>query len=154
MLPLGIVTAIIGAIRVSGPSWARAFIGRAKETRATAEIELMSSTSTEVCEVFNGRGIVRAIGTPKLSQFILLPKCYREDDSCGIYTLETALNCQPPVLVGDRFNVQVNGASGTLRGNQSLIQRPRTRRHDVHGPSSHISAAAQIPVEEVVSYGL
>ncbi|KAF2177787.1 hypothetical protein K469DRAFT_541826, partial [Zopfia rhizophila CBS 207.26] len=31
MAPLGILTAIVGAIRVSGPSSARAFIGRARE---------------------------------------------------------------------------------------------------------------------------
>lgn len=54
MAPLGILTAVIGAIRVGGPSWARAVVGRARETRAAAELELMSSTSHEVCELFNG----------------------------------------------------------------------------------------------------
>lgn len=47
MAPLGILTAIVGAIRVGGPTWLKAIIGRARENRAAAEIELMSSTSHE-----------------------------------------------------------------------------------------------------------
>lgn len=106
MVPLGILTAIVGAIRVSGPAWARAFIGRARETRAAAEIELMSSTSREVCEVFNGKGVVRAMGTPRLTQFILFPPSYRTDEStCGIHTLETAYCSEPPILEKGRFGI-------------------------------------------------
>lgn len=45
--PLGIITAIVAAIRVSGPVWLKALIGRARENKAAAEIELMSSTSHE-----------------------------------------------------------------------------------------------------------
>ena len=59
MAPLGILTAIVAAIRVGGPSWLRAVVGRARENRATVEVELMSSTSHEVCELWNGHGIVR-----------------------------------------------------------------------------------------------
>ncbi len=44
MAPLGIVTAIVAAIRVGGPSWLKAIIGRAMESRAAVEAELMSST--------------------------------------------------------------------------------------------------------------
>ena len=59
MAPLGILTAIVAAIRVGGPPWLRAIVGRARENRATVEIEMMSSTSHEVCELWNGQGIVR-----------------------------------------------------------------------------------------------
>ena len=59
MAPLGIVTAIVAAIRVGGPPWLRAVVGRARENRATVEVEMMSSTSHEVCELWNGQGIVR-----------------------------------------------------------------------------------------------
>lgn len=45
MAPLGIITALVGAIRVDGPVWLKAVIGRSRENRAAAEIELMSSTS-------------------------------------------------------------------------------------------------------------
>lgn len=63
MAPLGIITAIVGAIRVGGPSWLKAIIGRARESRAVAEAELMSSTSNDVCELWNGQEIVRVMGS-------------------------------------------------------------------------------------------
>lgn len=52
--PLGIITIMIAAIRVGGPAWLRAIVGRARENRAQAEAELMLSTSREVCELWNG----------------------------------------------------------------------------------------------------
>ncbi|KAF1829329.1 hypothetical protein BDW02DRAFT_510211 [Decorospora gaudefroyi] len=109
MAPLGIITAIVGAIRVAGPPWARAFIGRARESRAAVEIELMSSTSREVCEVYNGKGVVRAMGTPKLTQFILFPPEYRDHDrTCGIHTLKTAYDREPPYLEKGKYDETVN----------------------------------------------
>ncbi|CAG9996188.1 unnamed protein product [Clonostachys byssicola] len=115
MVPLGILTAITGAIRVYGPQVARSFIGRARESRALAEIEIMSSTSEEVCELFNGNSIVRAMGKPKITQFLVFPKDYSDrekeyrnfdnslrytksdskakmsvDKSCGIHSLKSA----------------------------------------------------------------
>ncbi|KAF4857780.1 Ankyrin repeat, PH and SEC7 domain containing protein secG [Colletotrichum siamense] len=75
MAPLGIITAIVGAIRVGGPSWLKAVIGRARENLAIAEAELMSSTSQEVCELWNGQEVVRCMGSPSVTEFIcLLPK--------------------------------------------------------------------------------
>jgi hypothetical protein len=111
MVPLGILTMITGAIRVQGPRIARSFIGKARENRALAEIDLMSSTSGEVCELFNGRSIIRAMGKPKIAQFLVFPEKYDElethysecdkrgrplmvappaDQSCGIHSLTTA----------------------------------------------------------------
>jgi hypothetical protein len=72
MAPLGIITAIVGAIRVGGPSWLKAIIGRARESRAVAESELMSSTSNEVCELWNGQQIVRVMGSGPIREFIIL----------------------------------------------------------------------------------
>jgi len=80
MAPLGIITAVVGAIRVGGPSWLKALIGRARESRAIAESELMSSTSHEVCELWNGQQIVRVMGEGPIREFILLfPKGDAED---------------------------------------------------------------------------
>ncbi|KAF6520633.1 hypothetical protein HZS61_014891 [Fusarium oxysporum f. sp. conglutinans] len=76
MVPLGILTAITGAIRIQGSQVAKAFIGRARENKALAEIELMSSTSGEVCEMFNGNSIVRAMGKPKITEFLIFPEKY------------------------------------------------------------------------------
>jgi len=86
MAPLGVITAIVGmllsspnltcsfnsvgAIRVGGPSWLRGLIGRARETRAAAEVELMSSTSHEVCEIWNGDAVVRVMGSPQIQQLL------------------------------------------------------------------------------------
>jgi hypothetical protein len=80
MAPLGIITAIVGAIRVSGLSWLKAIIGRARETRAVAKSELMSSTSKEVCELWNGQEIVRVMGSGPIREFIvLMPEGSGED---------------------------------------------------------------------------
>ncbi|KAK3348857.1 hypothetical protein B0T25DRAFT_581929 [Lasiosphaeria hispida] len=62
VVPLGIITAIIGAIRVGGLSWLKTIIGRARESRVITEAELMSFTSKEICELWNGQEIVRVIG--------------------------------------------------------------------------------------------
>ncbi|EYB34546.1 hypothetical protein FG05_30015 [Fusarium graminearum] len=89
-IPLGIMTAISGAIRVQGNGLFRAVIGRARENHAAAEIEYMSSTSTEVCELYNGEGIVRTMGKPFIGQIIVCPDQFPNGNSCGIHTLETA----------------------------------------------------------------
>ncbi|KAF4999887.1 hypothetical protein FGRMN_2125 [Fusarium graminum] len=73
-VPLGIMTAITGAIRVEGRGVLKAFIGRARENKAAAEIDYMSSTSAEVGELFNGKGIVRTMGQSKIAQFIVFPQ--------------------------------------------------------------------------------
>lgn len=72
MAPLGIITAIVSAIRVGGPPWLKAIIGRASENRAVAESELMSSTSRKVCELWNGQQIVRVMGSGPIREFIIL----------------------------------------------------------------------------------
>lgn len=75
MAPLGIITAIVGAIRVGGPTWLKAIIGRAMENRAAAEAELMSSTSDEVCELWDGRQVVRIMGSAPIREFICIQPC-------------------------------------------------------------------------------
>jgi len=79
MAPLGVIAAIVGAIRVGGPSWLKAIIGRARESRAVAESELMSSTSNEVCELWNGREVVRVMGAGPIREFVILS----EDSGSG-----------------------------------------------------------------------
>ncbi|KAK4205323.1 ankyrin repeat-containing domain protein [Triangularia verruculosa] len=82
MAPLGIVTIIVAAIRVGGPFWLRSLIGRARENRAVPEAELMSSTSNEVCELWNGQEIVRVMGQGPIREFIILiPEGDTEDET-------------------------------------------------------------------------
>lgn len=90
LAPLGILTAIVGAIRVGGPPWLKAIIGRARENRATVELELMSSTSHEVCELWNGQGIIRTMGRPEILQLVYLEEL-RNEESLGLYTLDEAV---------------------------------------------------------------
>jgi hypothetical protein len=89
MAPLGIITAIVSAIRVGGPPWLRAVIGRARENRAAPEVELMSSTSHEVCELWNGQAVVRMVGRPEIQQLVYLED-YADGDGFGIYTVPAA----------------------------------------------------------------
>ncbi|SPN96794.1 uncharacterized protein DNG_00314 [Cephalotrichum gorgonifer] len=72
MAPLGIITTVVSAIRVGGPSWLKALVGRARENLAVAEADLMSSTSNEVCELWNGRQVVRCMGSAPVVEFICL----------------------------------------------------------------------------------
>ncbi|KAF8250928.1 hypothetical protein K440DRAFT_580078, partial [Wilcoxina mikolae CBS 423.85] len=72
MAPLGIITAMTGAIRVSGPRWMKAVIGRAREGNGVVEVELMSSTSSDVCELWNGDGVVRALGSAEVIELYYL----------------------------------------------------------------------------------
>jgi hypothetical protein len=91
MAPLGIITAMIGAIRIGGPAWLRAVIGRARENKAASEIELMSSTSHEVGELWNGEAIVRTLGKPEVEQIIFIEDCGGNSaETFGLHTLKTA----------------------------------------------------------------
>ncbi len=89
MAPLGVLTAIVGAIRVGGADWLKRLVGRARETTASAEIELMSSVSHEVCEVWNGNSIVRSMGRPQVKQIIHLPRRPGDISPESFITMET-----------------------------------------------------------------
>lgn len=72
MAPIGIVTIIVSAIRVGGYPWLKAVVGRARENIAAAEIEFMSSTSKEACELSNGKSVVRCLGTADICEFVCI----------------------------------------------------------------------------------
>ena len=73
MDPIGILTAIAGTIRVGGASWLKGLIGRAREPDASVQIDILSSVSEEVCELWNGRSIIRSTGQPDVKQIIHIP---------------------------------------------------------------------------------
>ncbi|TID07402.1 hypothetical protein CH35J_001039 [Colletotrichum higginsianum] len=84
MAPLGVITIIVSAIRVGGPMRLKAIIGRAKENTSVAEMELMSSTSREVCEMYNGESIVRCQGSAPVWEYIcLVPRSTKAAHSEG-----------------------------------------------------------------------
>ncbi|KAL2009325.1 hypothetical protein VTN00DRAFT_7519 [Thermoascus crustaceus] len=94
--PIGLLTSVTAAIRVAGCRLLKAVIGRARESQALAELELMSSTSSDICELWNGVGVVRVVGKPSMLELI-----YRHGDvgnndksngnrADNVYTLKTA----------------------------------------------------------------
>jgi len=85
-----------------------AVVGRARENRATVEMELMSSTSHEVCELWNGQGIVRTMGRPGIQQIIYLEH-HTDEKTFGLYTVESAMKAG--LLRADRTYIkQINFA--------------------------------------------
>ena len=68
----------------------KAVVGRARENIAAVEMELMSSTSHEVCELWNGQGIVRTMGKPQVQQIIYLED-QRDENTFGLHTVESAM---------------------------------------------------------------
>ncbi|KAF5006575.1 hypothetical protein FDECE_7050 [Fusarium decemcellulare] len=81
--PLGIITAIVSCIRVSSSSFLKSIIGRAREPHGISEVELCSSTSESVCELWSNGGICRVFGRPKILEFIFCKP--REKDFYAIY---------------------------------------------------------------------
>ena len=70
--PLGILTAMVGAIRVGGATWMKAVVGRARESEGVVEVELMSSISGDVCELWNGDGVIRVLGSSPIIELYYL----------------------------------------------------------------------------------
>lgn len=94
MAPMGIITAVVSVIRVCGSPSLRAFIGRAQEGGGNAEAELCSSTSRDVCELYNNGGITRVFGRPKILEVVHDPTDPDFSKKAGLYTFQeyTAIN--------------------------------------------------------------
>ncbi|RGP73581.1 ankyrin repeat domain-containing 28 [Fusarium longipes] len=103
--PLGILTAVVSCIRVSNVTFLKSVIGRAREPHGIPEVELCTSTSENVCELWSNGGICRVFGRPKILEFIYKkptdPEAYRSttDDSgiiippsCGIESTRDVFN--------------------------------------------------------------
>ncbi|KAJ2902236.1 Hemopexin/matrixin conserved site [Zalerion maritima] len=82
--------AVVSAIRVCGSPSLRAFIGKAQEGGGNAEAELCSSTSRDVCKLYNNGGIARVFGRPKILEIVYDPDLSR-DAEAGIYTFQEYL---------------------------------------------------------------
>src|SRR5690606_25737401 len=88
LLPLGLLTVFVSAIRLAGPRWLQQLIGRAHEPHAKVERDLLTSTS-EVSERWNGTGIERTIGKNTSTRQIIYLRDEKDDpNSFGLYTVE------------------------------------------------------------------
>ncbi|KAF8462255.1 hypothetical protein BDZ91DRAFT_784528 [Kalaharituber pfeilii] len=116
--PLGVLTAITSAIRVGGSRALKAIIGRAEEIDTIAEIELLSSTSTDVCELWNSLGVVRAMGKPQILELVIddFNEVVRESTNSsapryGLYTRKQWMcPAEPPAHLSDGELKQINNA--------------------------------------------
>ncbi|KAH7187517.1 hypothetical protein BKA60DRAFT_687031 [Fusarium oxysporum] len=143
MAPLGVITTIVSAIRVEGPPWLKAIIGRSRENRSVAEMELMSSTSQETCELWNGDDVVRCQGLAPVKEFICLfpPNIpISEIKRVRITRLEDE-EANPNGLM-KRQEPQANGVAQALRALERKVNNfwigfwSRTRSMDVEAPVS------------------
>ncbi|CAH0050506.1 unnamed protein product, partial [Clonostachys solani] len=99
MAPIGILTAVVSVIRTCGSPSLRAFVGRAQEGKGVAEAELCSSTSRDVCELYNNGGIARVFGRPKILEIIFDPEDPDFQKEAGIYTVRDYLKTEKSVWV-------------------------------------------------------
>lgn len=133
MAPLGIITAIVSAIRVAGSTWLKALIGRARESLGAAEVELMSSTSHNVCELWNGSQIVRIMGSSPVVQILYFPDYYKAastagsgsetdetpgEEACGLFTVEEAVRAK---LLTSRSSEDVSRVSAFCKCPPSVL---------------------------------
>ncbi|KAM0261276.1 hypothetical protein ACHAQJ_002307 [Trichoderma viride] len=81
MAPIGIISTITAVIRVCGSPSLRAFIGKAQEGEGATEAELCTSTSADVCELFNKGGITRVLGRPDIVELVYIPNTGQSDKS-------------------------------------------------------------------------
>jgi hypothetical protein len=89
ILPLGIITAIVIAIRVGGPEWLKAIIGRARESKVDVQIEAMSCTSAVVGEMWNGQAVVKINGKVPVLELIYYPATDGAGSDDKLFTLKT-----------------------------------------------------------------
>ncbi|KAG5749686.1 hypothetical protein H9Q70_007631 [Fusarium xylarioides] len=130
LAPIGILTAVVSAIRVCGSPSLRAFIGRAQEGGGAAEAELCSSTSRDVCELYNNGGIARVFGRPKILEIVHDPTNQDFDGgTAGIYTFQSYIlqeRGKEEWKTGDDKEKQQSALSPNLSLNIGIKRKSRT----------------------------
>ncbi|KAF4213552.1 hypothetical protein CNMCM5878_010336 [Aspergillus fumigatiaffinis] len=103
----------LSLVRATIPS---SVIGRAQEGSGTAEAELCSSTSREVCELYtNGGGIARVLGNPKLLEIVHEQHAPRREfipselgpATAGIHSFEEFIEWSKEWIEEDRRETEV-----------------------------------------------
>ncbi len=138
LAPLGILTAVVSAIRLYGSASLKSFIGRAQEAHGVAEAELCSSTSEDVCEMWSNGGICRVFGRPKILEFMYTKSrsCYQdgfdvadgEPPHCGIYPVKEVLTGNTPDGSSDRWVETTTAPSRRFAPFPNLSLNVGTRR--------------------------
>ena len=147
MAPLGILTAVVSAIRVCGGASLRAFIGRAQEGGGIAEAELCSSTSRDVCELYHNGAIVRVFGRPKILEIVhdrdatdFYTTSNRSDSQtpkCGIYFFREYLKTHSAKEAGWKENK--NDTPDNLEAAREPLRSGRDNNDDKFAPNPNLS---------------
>ena len=141
--PLGIITAMVAAIRVGGPGALQAIIGRARETRGMVEVELMSSTSADVCELWNGKGVVRVLGSSPIIELY-----YLESDPGNICNSGTVDGDAIPLMERDKKDLGIWDFKSAI--STGLLRRDGNSS----GSDLSVSPGSPSPHEVVPNIGL
>ena len=141
MAPLGILTAVVSAIRVRGGPSVRAFIGRAQEGTGVSEAELCSSTSRDICELYVDGGIARVFGTTQMRLLELVhdPKA-GGDDFIDTDERDATAGLYP---TSEYFNGQQNEWEEDLRFCDTLLDRLRSIRWRRRNDSAQVTSPSQ-----------
>ncbi|KAF7553535.1 hypothetical protein G7Z17_g3546 [Cylindrodendrum hubeiense] len=119
MAPIGIITAIVSTIRVCGHSSLRAFVGRSQEGDGVIEAELCTSTSRDVCELFNRGGIARVLGRPSILELVYDPS--RASSATG--------NSEGAELhLSRKYFEEINSSDDWERVNGSVFERTSKKK--------------------------
>ncbi|KAI4620241.1 hypothetical protein J4E80_004767 [Alternaria sp. BMP 0032] len=105
--PLGIITTVVSAIRVSNVRVLKAIIGRAREKLATAELELLSSTSDATSELWTEEGIVRQPGHATILEMVTYKRTSSKMASSQVGTQLEALSETHIGDISEAYNVGV-----------------------------------------------
>ncbi|KAE8370693.1 hypothetical protein BDV27DRAFT_151952 [Aspergillus caelatus] len=68
--PLGVVWILSATIRALGPPFLQDAIGKGSQDRSLVERDLMSSTSADVCELWNGHNVARLAAKGEIHEFL------------------------------------------------------------------------------------
>lgn len=141
MAPIGVITIIVSAIRVAGPRVLKAIIGRARENVATVELEIMSSTSPEACELWNSqtRAVVRCAGTTNNCELV----CIYPKSIIGKKIDKSALRVQ--VMEIEKAVAQGDRESAT-NGSYNYLQRTGPNRDATEQPPLSIEEPTTIVI--------
>ena len=129
LAPLGILTAVVSAIRVCGSPSLRAFVGRSQEGPGGAEIELLSSTSDTTVELWNDGGISRVFGKPQILQVIYYFRAEDYEDSdltlppnytAGLYFIDDTSEKNPLTATHRLRSLESTDPSGFVAPNLSI----------------------------------
>jgi hypothetical protein len=103
LAPLGVPTAIIAVIRTSQMQFLKRMVGLAEDKVSDVEKDLMSSTSDEVSEIWDGEKVIRVIRPSTVSELFFTGLTANSmEEPYGIYCSQDA-KCRDGVLETKRM---------------------------------------------------